>query len=236
MKHLALFVFILTTLIACTANPSTKIPDKWDDVDTRTYEISDFRYIHLEGGFKVVLQQSDKPGLSIKADEDDFDYLDVEVHDEVLDIEMKDKHFTLDQIILYISYKELEKLHIEGGVKLETRGYIELNDFYVYVEGGAKIDMDVKAENFKLVGEGGVCYKLEGVSKTLDAHISGAAYIDADDLKCQRVDIKIEGIGAGYVYATDYLNATIDGVGKIDYKGEPEVHKNIGGLGFISKN
>jgi hypothetical protein len=236
MKHLRLFIFILTTLIACTATSNTDVPDKWDDTDIRSYEISDFRYIHLEGGFKVVLQQSDKPELKIKADEDDFDYLDVDVHDEVLDIEIKDKHFTLDQIVLYISYKELEKLYVEGGIKLETRGYIELNDFYIHVEGGAKIKMNVKAENLKLLGEGGVSFNLEGISKTLDAHISGAAYINAKDLKCQRVDIKIEGVGAGSVYATDYLYASIEGVGKIAYKGKPEVYKNIEGIGFISKD
>ncbi|MDX9880634.1 MAG: head GIN domain-containing protein [Prolixibacteraceae bacterium] len=235
MKHLTIFALIFT-LIACNANSSTKMPDNWDDVDTRSYEITDFRYIHLEGGFKVILQQSDKPGLRIKADEDDFDYLDVEVRDGVLDIEIKDKHFTLDQIILYISFTELEKLHIEGGVKLETHGYIELTDFYVHVEGGAKIEMDVKATNFKVVGEGGVCFNLEGVSNSLDALVSGASYINAEDLKCERVGIRIEGIGAAYVYATNYLDARIEGVGKVTYKGEPEVHKNIGGLGFIAKN
>lgn len=236
MNHLTFFALIFTTLVACNANSSTKVPDKWDDVDTRSYEISDFRYIHLEGGFKVVLQQSDKPGLSIKADEDDFEYLDVEVHDEVLDIEIKDKHFTLDQIILYIHFKELETLHIEGGVKLETHGYIELKDFYVHVEGGAKIEMDVKADNFKVVGQGGVCFNLEGISKSMNALASGAAYINAENLKCERVEIKIEGVGAGFVYATNYLDASIEGVGKITYKGDPEIHKNIGGLGFIAKN
>ncbi len=235
MKDLIFFALIFT-LVACNANSSAKAPDNWDDVDTRSYEISDFKYIHLEGGFKVVLQQSEKPGLSIKADEDDFEYLDVEVRDSVLDIEIKDKHFTLDQIVLNINVKELETLHIEGGVKLETRGHIELKDFYVHVEGGAKVEMDVKADNFKVVGKGGVCFNLKGVSKSMDAIASGASYIDAENLKCERVKIKIEGIGTGFVYATDYLEASIEGVGKITYKGDPELHKNIGGLGFIAKN
>lgn len=234
MKHLTSIVLLFTTLVACNAN--TSAPEKWDDEETRTFDISDFRYIHLEGGFKVVLQQSDKSGLRIKADEDDFQYLDVEVRDSVLDIEIKDKHFTLDQITLYINFRELDKLHIEGGVKLETRGYVEMKDFYVHVEGGAKIEMDVKAESIQLVGEGGVCFNLEGICKKFDALASGASYINAEDLKCERVKIKIEGVGAGYVYATEFLDASIEGVGKIDYKGDPEVHKNIGGLGFISRN
>ena len=174
--------------------------------------------------------------MSIKANEDDFEFLNVDVLDSVLDVKIKDKHFTLDQIILYVNFKELEKLHIEGGVKLNTQGYVELKDFYVYVEGGAKIDMKVKADHFKVVGQGGVCFNLEGVSKSMDALSSGATYIDAERLKCERIKIKIEGVGTGSVYATEYLDASVEGVGKITYKGNPELHKNIGGLGFIEKN
>ncbi len=237
MKKLKVIsLFVLPLLLASAINSTASKPERWEDTDTRTFDISDFKYIHLEGGFKVYLQQSDKCSLRIKADEDDFDYIDVDVDEEVLDIEMKGKHFSWDQIILYINFKQLEKLHIEGGVKLATRGYIELDDFYMHVEGGARIEMDVKAENIKVVGEGGVSYNLEGICRTLDARVSGAAYIDAEELKCKDVSIKIEGVGAAHVYATDYLNASIEGVGKIRYKGDPEVRKNIGGIGFVSRD
>jgi len=235
MKLFTSVFFFFTALLACAAN-TLPVSGEWDDTTTRTFSISDFKEIHLEGGFKVILQQANKPGLRIKADEDDFDYIDVDVHGQVLDIGIRDKHFTLNQIILYISFRELEKLHIEGGAKLETLGYIELKDFFLHVEGGAKIKMSVKAENFKVVGEGGVSLNLEGIGKSLDAVASGASYINAEELKCERVKIRIEGVGAGYVYATGYLDATIEGVGKIAYKGDPEIHKNIGGLGFISKD
>lgn len=229
-------LFTLPLFIFCVISATAGNPERWEDTDTRTYDICDFKYIHLEGGFKVYLQQSNECGLKIKADEDDFDYIDVDVEDEVLDIEMRDKYFSLDQIILYINFKDLEKLHIEGGVKLSTRGYVELEDFHLHVEGGAKIEMDVKAESIKVVGEGGVSFNLEGISQSLDARVSGAAYIDAEDLKCKDVTIKIEGVGSGHVYATDYLRASIEGVGKIRYKGNPEVHKNIGGIGFVSRD
>ena len=66
MKYLTFFALI-STLIACNTNSGTKVPDQWNDVDTRGYEISDFKSIHLEGGFKVVLQQSDKPGIEYKS-------------------------------------------------------------------------------------------------------------------------------------------------------------------------
>jgi len=229
-------IYLATTLIISMASCSPSEPKNWDDMETKSFDIADFKYIHLEGGFKVVLQQSEKQGLRIKADEDDFKYIDVEVRDSVLDIEIKDKHFTLDQIILFIDFKQLEKMNIEGGVKLETQGYVNLKNFLMKIEGGAKIEMDIKAEKLDVIGEGGVSFDLEGVCDVLTTKISGAGYFDGEDMKSKRVNITIEGVGGASVYATDYLDASISGIGKITYKGDPEVHKNVGGLGFISRD
>ena len=169
MNRFALLILIFTTLTACNSHSGTKAPDPWKSMDSRDYEVSEFRNIRLKGAFRVILQQSGEPGLSIKADKNDFDHLNIDVNNEVLSIGIKDKHFTLNQIILYIQVEELEKMHIEGGVKLETNGYIELSDFYIHVQGGAKIDMEVKADHFQLVAEGGVFFNLKGVGKKLEA-------------------------------------------------------------------
>lgn len=234
MSKLYFLLFLFSTTLILNSCTSSEKPEKWNDVELRTFDIADFKYIHLEGGFKVVLQQAEQAGLKIKADEDDFQFLDVEVRDSVLDIEIKDQHFTLDQIILYINFKQLEKLHIEGGAKLETQGYVELKNFLVQVDGGAKINMQAKAESFEVIGQGGTSFILEGVCNKMNARLAGASYIDAEDFKCDSINIKIEGVGGGTVYAVNSLNAGIDGVGKIRYKGNPQVNKTIGGIGFVS--
>jgi hypothetical protein len=60
--------------------------------------------------------------------------------------------------------------------------------------------------------------------------------LDAIDLKTRKVDIKIEGVGAASVIATGNLSASISGIGKIRYKGEPEVFKKIEGIGLVSRD
>ena len=127
-------------------------------------------------------------------------------------------------------------MYIEGGISLETKGYIDLKDFYLHVEGGANIEMNMKANKLKVIGQGGVKLEFNGVADLLDATLSGAGYIDAIDLKTKETDVRIEGVGAGSVYATDILNATISGVGKIRYKGEPKVNKKIEGIGLVSND
>lgn len=216
------------------AEPVMPVASAGDEPGIRTYQVQPFTKIYLEGAFKVVLEQGAQSGLKIKTDEDNFKYVTVDSNPEILSLKITKKHFSIDELVLYITFKDLEKLEIEGGVNLETNGYVDLKDFILRVEGGATIEMNVKANRMDVVGEGGVKFEFDGVSEELDARISGAGYLDAIDLKTKKCDVKIEGVGAGSVYSTDFLNATISGVGKIRYKGDPKVFKKIEGVGVVS--
>ncbi len=214
--------------------PEALSETQWDDDIERTYEVSDFNRIYIEGGFKVILEESDTPGLRIKADEETFEHIDVESTRFSSQLKIVKKHFDLEGVILYISFVELDEIHIEGGVKLETKGYLDLDNLSIYVEGGAIIEMEIKANEIHLNGEGGVYFDLKGIANSLNAKISGAGHLDAEKLESQNVIFRIEGVGSGIVFATKTLDASIEGVGKIRYKGNPEVKKNVEGIGIIS--
>jgi hypothetical protein len=205
--------------------------------NSRDYEVEDFTRIHLEGGYRVHLKQGEKAALTIEvSDADAFDYYDVESDFSALRITMKERYFSFERITLHITFRELDELHIEGGVKLKTRGYLDVNDLDIKVEGGANMDLRVKADHLTLVGEGGMLIELVGVANKLKAKMSGAAHLDASELEAREVSVSIEGVGTGSVYATKELWASIEGVGKIKYRGEPRVHKSIDGLGTVSED
>jgi hypothetical protein len=237
LLRLSSLIFLLGLMVSkLFATPVVSVQQQWDDTDTRTYAIQPFNSIYLEGTYKVILEQGSQPGLRIKTDEDNFKYIDVQSDAQSLSLKITKKHFDFDELILYITFKDLEKLVVEGGISLDTKGYIEVKDFYLLVEGGASIEMNMKANKMKVIGQGGVKLEFDGVADELDASISGAGYMDAIDLKARKVDFKIEGLGAGSVSVTDELNATISGVGKIRYKGDPKVYKKIEGIGLVSND
>jgi len=230
-------IFALGLLVSkLFASPVMPVEQPWDDTDIRTYSIQPFTKIYLEGTYKVILEQGTQCGLRIKTDEDNFKYIDVQSDAESLSLKIVKKHFDFDELILYITFKDLEKLVIEGGINLETKGYIDLKDLYLHVEGGANIEMNIKAKRIDVAGQGGVKFEFDGIADELISSISGAGYLDASDLKTKKCDIKIEGVGAGSVYATESLNATISGVGKIKYKGDPQIYKKIEGIGVVSRD
>jgi len=235
LLRLTSLIFALGVFVSrLFAEPVMPVQQSGDQPNVRTYNIQPFTKIYLEGAFKVVLEQGSQSGLKIKTDEDNFKYIDVQSSIETLSLKITKKHFNFDELVLYVTFKDLEKLEIDGGVNLETKGYVDLKDFILHVEGGATVEMNVKANRVDIVGEGGVKFELDGIADELVARISGAGYLDAIDLKTKKCDIRIEGVGAGSVYATESLNATISGVGKIRYKGDPKVFKKVEGVGVVS--
>jgi len=237
LLRLSSLIFALGLLVSrLFAAPVMPVPPNWDEPGIRTYEVKPFTKIYLEGTFKVILEQGNQSGLRIKTDEDNFRYIDVQSDAESLSLKILKKHFDFNKLVLYITFKDLEKLEIQGGISLETKGYVDLKDFYLRVEGGANIEMNLKANKFDVVGEGGVKFEFDGVANELNASLSGAGYMDAIALKTKKCNFTIEGVGAGSVDVSETLNATISGVGKIRYKGDPQVTKNIEGIGLVSRD
>ncbi len=207
-----------------------------DNWEKKTYQIGDFSDIKLYGGFKVFLIQGDECSVLVKAtDKDVFDNIKIKNNYGEASIEMDISFFEYRRVNLYITFKTLEKLTIEGGVNLKTNGYLDLKNISVNVEGGASIDLDMKADNVKVYGEGGFLFELKGVANSLDVTIKGAGNVSASELKTKDVTFTVAGFGTGSVYATNTLNAKIEGVGKLRYKGEPKVTEYIDGLGSVKK-
>ncbi len=234
IKAMKTIFFLLVSVLLI---PSGLLAQNDEDWCSKKYDVDEFTEIYLEGGYRVHLIQGNENKVLVKApDKDVFKYLQVKRWSNELRIDVEPDHLEFDRIALYITFKDLEKLHIEGGVKLKTHGYLDLNDFDVYVAGGAKIDLYLKADDVSIVGEGGVLFDLEGVARSLDIRLSGAGHVDADELKAKDVEVEIEGVGTTSVYASETLYAKIEGVGKVRYRGNPEVTKNIDGLGSVTKD
>jgi hypothetical protein len=206
------------------------------DYYTRTYDISDFSELFLEGAFGVELIQGNKSSLEVRAaDEQAFDYLNVTNRRDLLHLHVDRKPFDFSKVTLMVTFKDLERLHILGGIRLETRGFLDLDNLDMLLEGGAKVNLQLKADHVGIDNRGGVLCEISGVAESLNVRLAGAGHVDAGELKADDVTFTIEGVGTGVVYAEKTLNATIKGAGKIRYRGNPDVTEKIEGLGAVNR-
>ncbi len=207
-----------------------------DDRLSRTFETGRFSELFLEGAFGVQLIQGTGESLEVRAtDERAFDYLKITNDRGVLHLHVDRKPFDFSKVTLYVTFESLERLRIYGGIRLDTKGFLDLYDLDMLLEGGARVNLQLKAQRINLENRGGVLCELSGVANSLDVRLAGAGHINAGELKTENVTFRIEGLGTGKVYATEKLNAEIKGAGKIRYKGNPEVIQRIDGLGTVEK-
>lgn len=202
----------------------------------RNIPVESFDKVIIEGNFKVFLYQSDQPYLKVVAPSDDMvDALDIRTPGTTLSIGVRKMNFTLTRVELHIGYKELHSMHIKGGVKLVTDGYVEVDDFDILVEGSGSVDMKMKANSIDVTSHGGSVFDLEGITESLTVKVAGAGHVNAREMTAKEVIFRVEGVGFGSVYATDLLDVKIEGVGKVTYKGTPTVRRIIEGLGKVEE-
>ena len=227
---LKLFSVLLFSLIITTAAVAQN-DENWQSKD---YKVGDFSAVSLDGSFRVYLIQGDEYGIKVKSNNSDaFENIKINNYSGKVTISINQSIFEYSRISLYITFKTLNELNIEGGVNLKTNGYLDLTDFAVNVEGGANIELNCRARQVKVVGEGGFIFELKGVAETLDVSISGAGHVSASDLKTDNVKFNVRGFGTGSVFAVNTLNVKLEGVGMIKYKGNPKVTESIDGLGSV---
>lgn len=227
------YASVLAVFLMCSMAAFAQDDDDWA---SKSYQIDSFSRIYLHGGFRVFLTQGDVQALTVKTSNNDvFENLTVENRGQQLRLEMERDFITYKRIRLYITFTNLNEIIAEGGLKLLSDGYLDLDDLYLHIEGGASVQLQMKAEDVDLSGEGGILVDLDGVANRLDVALSGAGHVNAVELKTKEASVEIEGVGTSSVYATEKLFAKIEGVGKVSYKGEPEVVQTINGLGTVRK-
>jgi hypothetical protein len=205
-----------------------------NDWASKNYAVGDFSEVVLDGAFTVYLIQGNACSVVVKATNNDvFENIKINRSGSEVVIRMDASLFELRRVSLYITSKTFEKLRIEGGVNLKTNGFLDLRNLAVHIEGGANVDLNMKAQNVEVYGEGGFLFELKGVADKLDVTIKGAGHVSASELKTSDVSFTVAGFGTGSVYATNTLNAKIEGVGKLRYKGDPKVNQYIDGLGSV---
>ncbi len=226
--YLLLMITLSFGLISCNYA-------KLQDDESRDYSITDFDRLYVKGNFTIYLVQSDSVGMSIEGFKESLATIDVQQSAGSNELRLVRDKFSLSSPQVTIRYKNLEELRIEGGANVTTEGYADLNDLNVRVEGGANLKLKLKVNQLKLRGEGGVVYQLEGVAQKVESTLIGAAYIKASDFSTDTAIVRIEGVGIADLNVNKYLNATVEGMGAVSYKGDPEVDKSIQGLGKISQ-
>ena len=182
---------------------------------TEKKEVPAFKAIETGGAFDVEITCQKPQSVEIEADDNLLPLLETDVSDGVLHVGMKQNYHSQKLISVRIAVPDLNRITISGAGTARVTG--------------------VKNENFVINSTGAAKIEAKGETKAVEIRNSGAGLIDAHELRSSKAEVNLSGAGQAEVYASEQLDVTISGVGRVTYSGQPKViNKNISGIGTVS--
>lgn len=197
----------------------------------------DFRELKIGGNFEVFLQEGEEPYIEINTDENLLDFIDVSIKDSKLLITQEKKLISKRKIELVINYREIEKIRVMGAALVKNQGYLENESLELRMEGAGIMNLKVKSEDLRVLLSGAGVVELSGKVYRQELNLTGAGKLEAMELESKECKISVGGLGGAEIFVTEKLEARIEGIGGIEYDGDPEeVITEINGLGKIKRS
>lgn len=186
-------------------------------IQTESREVSGFQAISLNSQGKVTVRQSGKESLTISAEDNLLPHLVSRVSNGtlVLDTESGINLRPTKPIEYMVEVISLENLRISGVGNLECT------------------DLNSPKLSVLLSGVGNLT--IQGSVDVLDLKVSGVGSFKGSELQTKKATVKNSGVGNAVVNVSDQLDATVSGVGTIEFLGNPSVNQSVSGIGRIRK-
>lgn len=206
---------VATAVAALCATSTLAVADETTD----TREVGEFNRVVLEGAADIEITVGGSPSVAVTSEAELMDRIETEVRNNTLYISQDYRRWRdWDDADLYIAIvtPSLDGVEVDGAGDIEVTG-IDSNDFEVEIKGAGDIT-------------------LSGKCVSASYQIDGAGDIDAEQLECEHVTITVNGAGDADIFATETVDATLNGVGDVTISGNPDsVKQRVNGFGEISQ-
>ena len=171
----------------------------------RTQEevLSDFVIVDVGSGFRVVITQASSYSISITADDNLFDYIQVTKTDDTLSIGLDPGvSYQTSTLKATIAMPDLEELQFSGGANGTATGFVMSHDFRAELSGGSILRMDGEANNLMVT-------------------CSGGSRLEFSEFAVNNASIDFSGGSQGTVNLDGTLDADLSGGSRLFYIGNP---------------
>ncbi|MEW6508486.1 MAG: head GIN domain-containing protein [Bacteroidota bacterium] len=183
---------------------------------TESRNIAEFTKLDASGSYSIKIKVGESPSLRIKAEENLLSLIRTRVKGNTLVIDNKKNLSPRKELLIEITTKDLTAIDCSGANDIEVVG-ISADKFELNLSGAGSIELEGKVDNFH-------------------GNLSGAGSISASSLIANKVYISVSGAASANVYAKEFLDAQVSGVGSINFYGNPQnTRTNVSGVGSISR-
>lgn len=200
------------TLLAALLLPSLAL------AEDQVHKFDTFYGINVKGPMNVYVEVGKPQSVIISGEPDFIRRINADVNGGVLRIVYDDTKHTSNM-------KDSNKITVTVPA---------LTSYRILGAGESRVT-NISGERIDISFEGAGAMYASGKVKLLRMKSQGVGQVTLKDLKAERADLDVSGMGDFTVYASDTLNLVANGMGSIKYFGHPKhFNKSANGLGSIS--
>ena len=209
---------------------------------TRNYEYADFARIEAGSLFQVSVTKAETYSVNLTADDNLFDYIDIQKIGNTLHIQLKGTNKYLSTTLrATITMPDVFRFALSGASTGSINGFqfthpvtfavsgasslsqenMTVGDADLEISGASKITGAIKMEEANIDVSGASRIELAGTASNLNIKSSGASRVELADLISVDVHINLSGISTATVNPGGKLDGELSGLSTLYYLGNP---------------
>lgn len=209
------------------------------NIKTEDHNVSGFKNVECSASADVYIIQGEPAGVKVEGDDNLLPYIEINQEGDRLVIRDR-SHINLDPsdgLKIYVTSPDFNSIDASGAGDIVGQTKINNSDeLRLRLSGAGDIRMEVNAPSVVCTLSGAGSAYLKGQAKNVDIELSGVGSTHCYDLQAENTKVDVSGVGSAEVFASVKLDATVNGVGSINYKGNAtDVSQHANGVGSIHK-
>jgi hypothetical protein len=194
-----------------------------------------FDAIDLRGGYRVVFHPASESRVEPEGSRNAQARIEARVEDHTLYLAHRKGYQKIDQdLVIHLYAPTLRAVKVSGAVEMSGTGLLRADHLTIDLSGAGQMTLAVEVDDLQADISGAGKYVLSGNAQTANFQIAGAGEVRAFDLITQRLSLRVAGAGNARVHATESLDVTLMGAGKVVYDGHPtQITPKIMGAGSL---
>jgi hypothetical protein len=182
-------------------------------VATQSREVSGFTEVSVVGAARLFIEQTGTESLTVEAEAHVLPHVTTEVRDGQL-ILTTTGEFSTDRFIEYrLTVRDLSAISVSGVAVVEAT-HVDTQFLRIHLEGMARLTASGHADRQQ-------------------ASVIGLSRYEAAELSSRDVRVEASGNGSALVRASERLEVTVSGFGRVEYLGNPIVTTHVSGSGSV---
>jgi hypothetical protein len=193
------------------------------DLETRVLDLSGFNRVEVGPAFYVEISQSDLYSVSITADDNLIDFVDVSRSGDTLRIGLTPGDRSFTTLRAEITMPDLYRVELYAATSCEVEGFSFSHDFTLDLSAASTLigDMEVGNADFDLSAASSV--RLRGLAGDIRVDAGAASEVELGDFPVDNADVKLSGASHGTVRLDGRLDAEVSGASTLEYIGQPTI-------------